>query len=462
MDQAPQRKQIRFYSAANLDELQRAVGLSPRERHVIEVVSQVLPFKVNNHVVESLIDWAKVPEDPVFQMTFPQEGMLRPAHFARMSAAVQGGQRENIRRVADSIRQELNPHPGGQLTDNQVALDGEIVPGVQHKYIETCLVFPSVSQTCHSYCSYCFRWAQFVGDADLRFATDKSMRYVEYLRQHREISDVLFTGGDPMFTPAAVLSRYIEPLLGSDFDHIQTIRIGSKSLSYWPYRFLTDSDADAMLGLFERVVRLGKHLSFMAHFTHGQELQPQVVADAIRRIRNTGAVIRTQAPLLRHVNDDAAVWIQKWKTEVRLGCVPYYMFVERDTGACNYFKVPLSRAAEIFQTAARGVSGLAATVRGPVMSTLPGKVMIEGVAEVAGRRVFVLSFLRARSADWCRRPFFAEYDPSACWLSDLRPAFPDTEFFYERELTEMQSERVLPRPVELDDVAPGVAMAQTA
>jgi hypothetical protein len=102
--------------------------------------------------------------------------------------------------------------------------------------------------------------------------------------------------------------------------------------------------------------------------------------------------------------------------------VPYYMFVERDTGPQGYFAVPLARGYEIFRDAYASVSGLARTVRGPTMSTTPGKVCVDGVTEVAGERVFVLRMLQAREPDLVGRPFFARYDHEAIWLTDLKPA----------------------------------------
>jgi len=118
---------------------------------------------------------------------------------------------------------------------------------------------------------------------------------------------------------------------------------------------------------------------------------------------------------------------------VRLGAVPYYMFVERDTGSQHYFEVPLARAVQVFQDAYRQLSGLARTVRGPSMSATPGKVLIGGVTEVAGEKVFALSFIQARDPSWVGRPFFAAFDRRAVWLSDLRPAFGESEFFFESE-----------------------------
>lgn len=125
-----------------------------------------------------------------------------------------------------------------------------------------------------------------------------------------------------------------------------------------------------------------------------------------------------------------------------MGCVPYYFFVERDTGAQNYFKVPLPRALEIHRGAMSRVSGLARTARGPVMSALPGKVQVDGVATIAGKDVYVLSFLQGRDPDWCKRPFFAEYNPHACWLTDLKPAFGENEFFFESGLRDILMKRM--------------------
>ena len=123
-----------------------------------------------------------------------------------------------------------------------------------------------------------------------------------------------------------------------------------------------------------------------------------------------------------------------WKQQVRLGLIPYYMFVERETGANQYFKIPLHRALEVYREAMQHESGLGRTARGPVMSALPGKVSIDGVADINGEKCFVLSFLQARNPAWCKRPFFARYDEKAAWLNDLKPAFGAREFFYEAEL----------------------------
>ena len=407
----------------------------------MQAVSAVLPFRVNDYVIEHLIDPEDVPNDPIFQLTFPQRGMLEEEDFRRMRDLVAKGSTETeIKLAADEIRGRLNPHPAGQIELNVPRLDGEVVAGIQHKYQETVLFFPGQGQTCHAYCSYCFRWAQFVGDADLKFASREADQLVNYVRENPQVSSVLITGGDPMVMKTPVLRRYIEPLLRAKLPNLHSIRIGTKAFAYWPYRFTEGGDADDFLRLIEEVRAAGKHFALMAHSSHSRELEPKVAQHAVERVLNAGAVIRCQAPLIRKVNDNANVWAQLWRRQVQLGMVPYYMFVERDTGAKAYFEVPLARAYKVFTEAYSQVAGLCRTVRGPSMSALPGKVLVDGITEVAGEKVFVLKFLQGRDPKWANRVFFAKYAPKATWLSDLQPAFGEERFFFEAAVEEALAE----------------------
>jgi KamA family protein len=417
-------RRFRAYTAKHLDALIARAGLDAGQRLAVQAVATVLPFRTNAYVIDELIDWAAAPDDPIYRLVFPQADMLPEADVRRIAGLLAGGAPdEAVRAEAHQVRMRLNPHPAGQLALNIPDLADGPVPGIQHKYPETVLIFPKQGQTCHAYCTYCFRWAQFVDEPNLKMATADVDRVIAYLRTHREVTSVLITGGDPMIMGAPVLRRYIEPLLEARLDHIESIRIGTKSLAYWPQRFVSDPDADDTLRLFEEVTESGRTLAFMAHFSHPREHEPEMVAAAVRRIRSTGAVIRTQAPLIRSINDDPATWSGMWRSQARMGMIPYYMFVERDTGPQDYFAVPLARACEVFGAAYRSVSGLCRTVRGPSMSATPGKVCVDGVVEVAGEKVFALHLIQARDPELVGKPFFARFDPAAVWLSDLEPAF---------------------------------------
>jgi KamA family protein len=438
-----ERVPFKVYTQRDIDRIEALQSLTEAQRFEMKVVSSVLPFRVNQYVIDELIDWSNIPADPIYQLVFPQRGMLSAAHFERVATLLRtGADKAELDAAIDAVRHELNPHPADQMEMNMPRDEaGNRLDGLQHKYRETVLFFPSQGQTCHSYCSFCFRWAQFVGDKELRIASSETSQLHDYLRAHQEVTDVLITGGDPMVMKTSHLAGYLEPLMAPEFDHIQTIRIGTKALTFWPHRFLGAPDADDLIRLLERLVEAGKQVAIMAHYNHWKELEPDAAQAAIRRIRATGAVIRAQGPLIAHINDDPSVWARMWKTQVRLGIVPYYMFVERDTGASAYFEVPLMRAWQIYREAMQQVSGLSRTARGPSMSASPGKVEIQGVTEIAGEKVFVLRFIQARNPDWVQRPFFAQYDEQATWLDDLRPAF-DEKWFWQDEYAALREHRL--------------------
>jgi KamA family protein len=432
-------RRFKVYTQRDLGKIRQLEKLPDSKRFEMQVVSSVLPFRVNEYVLDELIDWQKVPGDPLFQLCFPQRQMLPEEDYERLAKAYRSGMnQEIIRSFANEIRAGLNPHPARQM-DMNIPLDikGQHVEGIQHKYRETVLFFPSQGQTCHTYCTFCFRWAQFIGDKALRMASSEAERLHRYLLQDHEVTDLLITGGDPMVMKTKHLKAYLEPLLQPHFAHIQTIRIGTKALTFWPHRFVSDDDADGLIELLHRLVMSGKHVAIMAHYNHWRELSTDISKIAITRLRNAGAEIRSQGPLLANINDNAMDWAELWKTQVRHGIIPYYMFVERNTGASRYFEVPLVRAWKIYRAAMQQVSGLGRTARGPSMSTGPGKIEIQGMAEIMGEEVFVLRFIQARNPDWVQLPFFAKYDEQATWLDQLVPALGESRFFYENEYEAM-------------------------
>lgn len=434
---------LQSYSLHNYKSIPQVNHLSSEQIEAIEVVGNVLPFKTNNYVVNELIDWNDLENDPMFKLTFPQKGMLSKEHYKAMKIVIDHtSNKDEIKKVAMAIRNELNPHPAGQIEHNTPEVNGEKLMGMQHKYKETVLFFPSQGQTCHAYCTFCFRWPQFVGMEELKFATKEASLLKQYVIENPQVTDVLFTGGDPMIMKAKILATYINPLLESNIPNLQTIRIGTKSLSYWPYKFTSDDDADEMLNLFESIIKKGINLSIMAHFSHPVELETEAVKQAIKKLRSIGVQIRTQSPILKHINDSPEVWADMWRKQVNLNCIPYYMFIPRDTGAQDYFAITLENAWNIFRNAYQKVSGVCRTVRGPSMSCTPGKVQILGISEINGKKIFVLRMLQGRNPDWVAKPFFAKYDKDAIWMDELKPAFGETKFFFEDELEWLFNEHV--------------------
>lgn len=388
----------------------------------IRLSSLVFPFKASPYLIDELIDWDSkdLRNDPFFRLVFPTMDMLSKENQKKLRTTKEKNPLK-LKEIVEEIRHELNPHPAGQKELN--APSAKDLTGVQHKYHETVLFFPAAAQTCHAYCTYCFRWAQFIGDDSLKFAQSESASLFEYLKSHEEVNDILFTGGDPLIMKTRVFKQYLEPFKDPNFlPHIRNLRIGTRTLTFWPYRFTTDDDADELINLFNDVIEKGnRHIAIMAHIGHKKEISTSPVKQAINRLKTAGTVIRSQSPIMRGINDEASIWTEKWREEVSLGIVPYYMFVARDTGAQDYFSVTLSDAHSIYSNAIRAASGLSRTARGPSMSCTPGKVEITGIEKINGEEAFVMRFLQCRDPKWIGRVFFAKYDPNAIWYDELVP-----------------------------------------
>lgn len=423
----------RAYTLNNFRDIPQLALLTEEQKFVIEVVGNVLPFKTSNYLVEELIDWNNFEKDPFFILNFPQKEMISESHFNIVANLLKRkADKMTIRKSVDRIRLELNPNPAGQQY-NVPEMNGVRLDGIQHKYRQTMLVFPAQGQTCHAYCTFCFRWPQFALN-DFKFSLKDASKMVLYLEAHPEITDILFTGGDPAVMRTSHFEHYFNAILESKASNVRSIRIGTKALTYWPYRFTTDSDAPELLQLFKKTIDRGINISIMAHLNHPRAMQPKAVKDAIANLIKIGVQIRSQSPIMKNINDKPAIWSEMWREQVNLGIIPYYMFIARDTGAQDYFAVSLNRAWKIYTEAYKNVSGLCRTVRGPSMSCEPGKIHIIGVANIHGEKVFVMKFIQARDERWVNQPFFAKYDPDAVWISDLIPAFGEDNFFFENNL----------------------------
>lgn len=429
---------FKAYSLYNFREIPQIENLTEEQRFDIEVVGTVLPFRTNNYVVNKLIDWDNFANDPFFILNFPQKEMLDKESFIRIATLLKNNApKPFLQKEVTKIRLKLNPNPAGQES-NVPVFEGKRLSGIQHKYREIMLFFPSQGQTCHAYCTFCFRWPQFALN-EFKFAMKEADTMIRYLRANPSITDVLFTGGDPAVMKTRFFKDYFNALVDADIPNLRNIRIGTKSLAYWPHRYTSDEDADDLLRLFEKVKKKGINVAMMAHFNHPGELKTKEVRKAIKRLTSAGVQIRSQSPLLRNINNHPDIWVENWKEQVKLGVIPYYMFVARDTGAQDYFAVTLNRSWQIFRNAYNQVSGIHRTVKGPSMSCNPGKVQIVGVSEINNQKVFVLNFLQGRDPGWVGKPFFAKFDPNAIWIDDLEPAFGESSFFFEDLYYELQA-----------------------
>jgi L-lysine 2,3-aminomutase len=409
------------YVGTSISEIPQIRSLDPDLRFGLLAAARILPFKTNQYILNELIDWTCIPHDPVFRLNFPQPEMLSPEEIGPIERMLRDQCAPGV--IQPLIQQArlrlLQPR---SLIDptSLVQIGGEVVPGLWRTLRETVMVFPMHAQNCFAICTHCLRWMRHCGIGN-DFGIGSSNIVATYLRSNREITDVIFTGGDPLMMSAEILKQYIDPLLG--VYSVNNLRFSTRSLSWWPYRFTNEADSDDLLRQFERIIETGKSLTIMAHICHARELSTAVVENAIRRIRSTGAVIRCQSPIMNHINAESQILSDLWTKEISLGLIPYYTFFEDGAASEFYFKLPLGDILKLFQKAQSQVTGLARTVRGPVFSDHDNKVLLDDIMEVGGNKMFILKYVQSCRPENVGRVFFAEYDPTAVRFDQLRLTF---------------------------------------
>ncbi len=342
--------------------------LSEAEKAALRPVAERYVFRATDYYL-NLINWND-PDDPIRQLILPRAEELND--WGMLDASDEGA--------------------------NTVA------HGVQHKYPDTALLL--CNEVCGGYCRYCFRKRLFM---DGNEETNKSVREgIEYIARHPEISNVLLTGGDPLIMSTRRLTEIIEQVRA--IPHVRVIRLGTKMPAFNPQRILED---DELVQMLARNSTPRTRIYVMAHFDHPRELTETALL-ALDRLLRAGVVLTNQCPIIRGVNDDAAVLAELFRILSWIGCPPYYLFQGRPTAGNDPYKVPIVEGWQLFHEALRKGAGLARRARF-VMSHASGKIE---VLAVDADHIY-LRYHRAKDPALRGRFLTCRRDDTACWLDDL-------------------------------------------
>ena len=306
---------------------------------------------------------------------------------------------------ADPIKQVIIPHPGeleehGSL-DPSNEKDYTIFPGLQHKYRTTAVFL--ISNNCFGFCRYCFRKRIFKKE-HIEILQDLS-EALNYVKNHKEITNILLTGGDALALSTSKLENIIKQL--RKIEHIQIIRLGTRALSYYPHRVINDP---SLLEILKKYSTDGKKIYVMTHFVHPKEITPLAI-EAINQLLKAGVILTNQAPLLNGINDDPEILAELFRKLSFIGVPPYYIFQCRPAVGNKPYTVPLEKGYEIFEQAKAKVSGLAKRARF-VMSHASGKIEIVGKTK---EHVYFKYLQAANDADYGRFLVFKR-NPNAYWF----------------------------------------------
>lgn len=414
-----------------------------------ELFINVYRFLATKHVLNT-INWNDFKNDSVFQLVFPQPGMMKPELIAEYNAAKTEEEKQKV--CSDYIK-KTNPHDGKQLLNKAFLENGEgdidILDGSQHKYPHCFLIFDKTTQSCFAFCNYCFRHAQVRGDEDM-FIQDDIDQVHTYLRTHKEVTDILLTGGDGGFMPYSRLKAYLEPLITDpELSHIRNIRVASRALTFDPQIVLRPT-YDKNLELFTNLMEHGVQMIWMGHFSSPKEIMNLTTIAAIRRLRKYGMTVKSQSPIMKHISlfegEDGKIdidrsaqnWIDLGHLLMMLGVGFHSMYYARPTGEHHYFTAPLAKINEVFSKIYRSLPSVGRPSRYISMTSSAGKTSMLGTVTVNGEKAFALKFNEARNMEWLDQVYLAKYDEKENTIINLKP-FQGEKYFYQDELDEIEN-----------------------
>lgn len=346
-------------------------GLSEEEKREIKKVTEKYPFKANDFYL-NLINWDD-KNDPIRRLIIPSSDELTD---------------------------------WGDLDASSEHLYTK-APGMEHKYRDTALIL--VSQVCGGQCRYCFRKRIFLdGGSEI---VDDFSGAIEYIRNHKEINNVLLTGGDALVLSTGKLEKIIKAL--REIDHVNIIRLGSKMLAFYPFRVSEDPE---LIEILKKYSTKKKRIYVMAHFNNVNEISEGSLK-AIDMLLKAGVIICNQAPLIAGINDNADALVNLFNKLSYIGVPPYYIFQCRPTKGNFAYSVPIEKGFSIFNEAISKVSGLGKRAR-YMMSHKYGKIGIVGLDD----EYVYMKFHRAANPTNYKKLLKMKRNKDARWLDDYGDA----------------------------------------
>lgn len=218
------------------------------------------------------------------------------------------------------------------------------VPCLVHKFPNRVLFL--VSSQCAMYCRFCTRKRK-VGQAKMSVSQTELNAAFHYIETHREIRDVLISGGDPLLLSDDRLDDILARL--SRIDHVKMIRIGSRTLSTLPLR---------ITGHLVEVLKKYHPLYINTHFNHPDEITPEA-AEACARLADAGIPLGCQTVLLRGINDSAATITSLMHSLLEMRVRPYYLFQGDITCGTDHFRTSIDTGLAIMHNLSQHLSGMA-------------------------------------------------------------------------------------------------------
>ncbi len=290
-------------SVHTVDQLAEKFGI---DKKVAEDLDEFFQARINPYYLGLI----RYPGDPIWKQCVPDKAEL-----------------EDIDGFEDPLHEdEMSP-----------------VPNITHRYPDRAL-FLTTSQ-CGMYCRFCTRKRK-VGNSD-KISMKQLESAFKYLEQHKEIRDVILSGGDPLMLTDVMLEKILARL--REIPHIEIIRLGTKMPCVLPQRITPK--------LCEMIKKY--HPIYVnTHFNHPWEITPESTK-ACSMLVNSGIPVGNQAVLMKGVNDNPDVLKELFLKLLKIRVKPYYLFMADETKGASHFRTSIDKGLEIMDKLRGHISGLA-------------------------------------------------------------------------------------------------------
>ena len=304
-------------SICTVEQLKEFVELSPQEEKKLKQITKRHPMRVTPYYM-SLINWND-PNDPIRKMAIPS---------------------------MEEFNLEGSYDTSGEAESTKMS-------GLQYKYKETALIL--ATNKCAMYCRHCFR-KRLVG-LKTREIIDRFEDAAAYIKQQKQINNVLISGGDPLVLKNKVIEQILSIL--SDIPQIRFIRFGSRAPVTFPSRF----EDEELLTILLRYSRQDRRIYVVTQFNHPREITRQSIK-AVDNLIKSGIIVNNQTVLLKGVNDNPITLANLLNMLVSIGINPYYVFQCRPVKRVKHnFQLPLYKGIKIVEKAKAHCNGLSKRFR---------------------------------------------------------------------------------------------------
>ena len=356
-------------SICTIEQLKDFIDLSPKDEKKLKQITQRHPMRVTAYYM-SLINWGD-PDDPIRKMAIPslEEVSLQGSYDT-------SGEAENTK-----------------------------LSGIQYKYQETALIL--ATNKCAMYCRHCFR-KRLVG-LQTKEIIERFEDAADYIKQHKQINNVLITGGDPLVLKNEVIEQFLSIL--SDIPQLKFIRFGSRAPVTFPSRF----EDDELLSILSRYSLPDRRIYVVTQFNHPKEITNQSIK-AVDNLIKSGVIVNNQTVLLKGVNDNPVTLANLLSSLVSIGVNPYYVFQCRPVKRVKqHFQVPLCRGIEIVEKAKKHCNGHSKRFK-YIMSHRTGKIEILGIFD----NEIYFKYHQAKNRKKLGKIFKRPVNENAAWLDDFK------------------------------------------